>query len=49
MEDLNLKALYKILNFELISFIEQAEKIKQKDLEEKENGKEEINVKEPGE
>ena len=49
MEDLNLKALYKILNFELISFIEQAEKIKQKELEEKENGKEESNGKEPGE
>ena len=49
MDNLHLKELYKILNFELISFIEQAEKIKQKELEEKENGKEEINGKEPGE
>lgn len=45
MDDLHLKELYKILNFELISFIEQAEEISQKGLE----GIEKNIGKEPGE
>ena len=48
MDDIHLKQVYKILNLELITFIEQAESIKQKELEKAEDGKEKNSGREPG-